>query len=236
MTAKPFLDRYPDLQKSIELGLANADRYSDVARRSKALRAVLDEIRARVKPSAQSRVTTETTPPEKVAADTSRPEFKLPPGPARPTPIVKTPPPPATLWERLGGEVTVRHVVDDWVAIAASDPKVDFTRGGKIKLTDAQVTDLKNKLVVLVSQVTDGPLKYGGRSMKEAHKGMGITNAEFDAAIADFKKALDKNEVKPAEAQDVVRLIEGTRNDIVEVASRPSIKTDGKKGDKPKGR
>jgi hemoglobin len=126
-------------------------------------------------------------------------------------------------------------VIDDWVAIAAPDPKVDFTRRGKFKLTNAQVAEVKNQVIAYVSQVSGGPLKYGGRSMKDAHKGMGITAAEFDAAMADLKKALDKNGVKPAEAQDLIRLLEGTRNDIVESREKPISKPEEKGADKSKG-
>ena len=47
-------------------------------------------------------------------------------------------PGPKTLWDRLGGEAGVSKVVDDFVAAAATDPKVDFSRGGKYKLDDAR--------------------------------------------------------------------------------------------------
>src|SRR5207237_10355799 len=97
---------------------------------------------------------------------------------------------------------------------------------GKIKLTDADVTKLKDQLVAFVSQATGGPIKYQGKTMREAHRGMGITNAEFDAALADFRKALEGRAIKPLVVQDVLKLLGGTRGDIVEV--KPE--TDDKKG------
>jgi hemoglobin len=133
-----------------------------------------------------------------------------------------------SLWDRLGGEKAVRQVVDDFVALAAKDDKVNFTRGGKFKLDAAKVADLKQKLVELISQVTGGPLKYTGKDMKEVHKGMGITDAEFDAAAADLRKAMEKNGVKPAELQDVLKLVATTRKDIVETPKPPPPKTKDK--------
>ncbi len=118
------------------------------------------------------------------------------PNPTPITPVTKT------LWDRLGGEVGVGKVVDDFVATAAKDPKVDFDRGGKYK---PDVPMLKKRLVELVSAVSGGPLKYTGKSMKDVHKGMWITNEEFDAT-----KKQDED------AKAVLDVIEGTRRDIVE--------------------
>src|SRR5207244_3864765 len=86
-----------------------------------------------------------------------------------------------TLWERLGGEDNVKKVIDDVVAAAAKDPKVDFFRSNKFTLDEQGVGKLKKRLVEFVSTATGGPLKYEGKSMKEVHKGMAITDAEFNA-------------------------------------------------------
>jgi hemoglobin len=133
-------------------------------------------------------------------------------------------PKPTTLWDRLGGEKGVAQVVEDFAALVSNDPKVDLTRGGKFKLDDLAVANLKKQTVAFVSSVTGGPLKYTGKSMKEVHKGMGITNEEFDAAVADLQKALNKNNVKAADADALLKIVETTRKDIVE----------GKKTEPPK--
>jgi hemoglobin len=126
--------------------------------------------------------------------------------------------PPATkkLWDRLGGEAGVKKVVDDFVATAAKDPKVDFTRGGKYKLDEKAVEKLKTDLVGLISSVSGGPLPYKGRSMKEIHKGMEITNAQFDATAKHLEAALKKNGVAPDDIKAVMAVVESTRKDIVE--------------------
>jgi hemoglobin len=121
-----------------------------------------------------------------------------------------------TLWDRLGGEAGVKKVVDDLVALAAKDPKVDFFRGGKYKPTPEEVDDLKKKVVDYISSKTGGPFKYEGKSMKEVHKGMGITDAQFDAFARDFQVALEKNKVEPADVKVLLAAVESTRQDIVE--------------------
>ncbi|HEY6289808.1 MAG TPA: hypothetical protein VIW48_10200 [Nitrospiraceae bacterium] len=41
-------------------------------------------------------------------------------------------------------------------------------------------------------QAASGPSTYKGKSMKEAHQGMGINTADFNALVEDLAKALDK--------------------------------------------
>jgi hemoglobin len=121
-----------------------------------------------------------------------------------------------TLWDRLGGEANVAKVVDEFVKTAAADPDVNFDRGGKIKLDDATVAHVKKQLVVFISHVSGGPYTYKGKDMKEAHKGMGITDKEFNASAGHLKKALEKYGAKPADVSAVLKAIAATRPAIVE--------------------
>ncbi len=128
------------------------------------------------------------------------------------------PPPPEakTLWDRLGGEANVAKVVDDFVNTAGKDPKVNFWRDPTKVPSKEEVADLKKHLVAFVSSVTGGPLKYEGKSMKEAHKGMKITSEEFDAAANDLKEVLEKDGAKADDLKAVMALVDSTRKDIVE--------------------
>jgi hemoglobin len=130
------------------------------------------------------------------------------PKPDKPEPEAK-----ATLYERLGKEPGIAKVVDDFVAAAGPDPKVNIDRGGKSKVEPAK---LKASLVAFMAEVAGGPKNYKGKSMKEAHKGMGITDAEFDALAKHLKAALEKNKVAEADVKIVMAAVEGTRKDIVE--------------------
>ena len=120
------------------------------------------------------------------------------------------------LWERLGGEPAVRAVVHDFVIAAATNPKVNFFRDGKFKLNGDDVKKLEQLLVELVSAVSGGPLKYTGRSMKDSHKGMKITEAEFGAIAGDLIATLKKFKVPQKEIDELVGIIATTKDDIVE--------------------
>ena len=242
MMSAPQLDQYPDLQKAIQAGLADAERQGSIGARAFALRRLLDDARARVNPSPKK-------PAETKPTDTKPAETKPKPTDTRPKPTDTKPispdtkpkptdtKPPAdtktnaasTLWERLGGEANVKRVVDDFVDLATKDPRVDFTRGGTYKIDEAAMARLKKELVDYISQATGGTYKYGGKSMKEEHKGMHITDAQFDASVADLKKALEKNGAKPADVDTILRAVEATRKDIVEAKKPADAKPDSKK-------
>ena len=51
--------------------------------------------------------------------------------------------------------------------------------------TPENVAMLKKHLVEFVAMATGGPQKYGGRDMKSAHAGMGITSS---GSQSDFNK------------------------------------------------
>ena len=121
-----------------------------------------------------------------------------------------------SLYDRIGGQAALTKVVDDFVARAAANPKVNFTRNGTWNASDAAVKTLKVHLVNFLGSAFGGPQKYTGRSMKEAHKGMAITQAEFDALAADLKAVLEANKVPSAEVNEIMKIAASTAPDIVE--------------------
>lgn len=200
-----MLDHHPRLREDIKAALDRADAQNAASDRAVTLRGGLDAVRAGLSATAK-RVASKA--PDKTAPD------KGPPRPAE-----------STLWERLGKEEKVRKVVDEFVAIAGADAKVDFTRGGKYQLTPEKVAELKTGLVQLISENTGGPLRYTGLSLKRTHRGMGITDAEFDASVRDLGTALERNGVRPADAEALLKIVETTRAQIVEPKATPEKKS-----------
>ena len=124
-----------------------------------------------------------------------------------------------SLYERLGGKPAITAVVDDFVGRAAGDPKVNFTRkgvpGAEWQATPDNVAHLKMQLVDFISMATGGPNNYKGKSMKESHKNMQITDAEFGAIAADLKASLDKLNVPAKEQAELMAIVGSTKKDIV---------------------
>ncbi len=125
-----------------------------------------------------------------------------------------------SLWDRLGGEAMVTLLVDDFVSRVAKDAAVNFSRkneGREWPGTPTEVTALRKQLVQWVSSVTNGPHKYSGKPMKDAHIGMKISNAQFTALVLDLKASLDLCKVSQAEQDELLGIVSGLRADIVEV-------------------
>lgn len=124
-----------------------------------------------------------------------------------------------TLYDLLGGEAPIRALVDDFVARAAVDPKVNFTRQGTPRVWDAtaeSVEKLKKHLTEFFCFVTGGPQTYEGRDVHEVHRGMKITNAEFDAFKEDVRASLVALQIPPPLHRELTDIIEATRTAIVE--------------------
>jgi hemoglobin len=138
----------------------------------------------------------------------------------KPTPVVKGQPglklpgPPSVLKD-LGGEQGVTKMMDQLIDRLIEDKRVNFTRDGKYLNTPAEIAALKGQFVALAIAVCTGK-DYKGRSMFDAHKGMGITDAEFNAFVEDLGTVLRRNEVKPATIILLKELVESKRKDIVE--------------------
>lgn len=132
----------------------------------------------------------------------------------KPKPLQRAAPAARTLYDRIGGEVVIVKVVDDFVANVAADPQIKERH--KKHFMEGDVAGLKKKLVEQIGAATGGPQKYTGKSMKEAHQGLEITDADFDALVADLVKALDNNHVGAAEKNELLQMLGGMRKDVVE--------------------
>ena len=119
-----------------------------------------------------------------------------------------------SLYSRLGGRKAITAVVDDFVTNCATDNRISrfFTDAAN---DPARLAKFKTSLVEQISMVSGGPGKYKGKSMKEAHKGMGITDADFNALVEDLKKALDKHKVGATEQGELLAALGGMKGDIV---------------------
>src|SRR5262249_31908034 len=120
-----------------------------------------------------------------------------------------------TLWQRIGEEEGAKKIVDDFLDAVLDDPKVNFQRNGKFAMKPAQIQDLKNKFIALISHYGGGPRKYEGKTMKEVHRSMEITHAEFDALLKNMKEDFEKNNVGAEDMLGMLQAVKQTRNDIV---------------------
>jgi hemoglobin len=122
-----------------------------------------------------------------------------------------------SLYERLGGVVGIAAVVDDFVnnllknKVVTANAKVVESLGPKM----IRVPALKFHATAQVCAAAGGPEKYTGRSMLEAHKGMNITEKEWQATVEELIKSLNRFKVPEKEQHELIAAIAPSKPDIV---------------------
>jgi hemoglobin len=114
-----------------------------------------------------------------------------------------------SLYDRLGGKPAITAVVDDFIGNVAGDTRINQ------RFANADIPRLKRMLVDQICQASGGPCTYTGASMKDAHKGMKISDGEFNALVEDLVKSLDKFKVGAQEKNDLLGALGGMKPDIV---------------------
>ena len=117
--------------------------------------------------------------------------------------------PQKSLYDRLGGTPAITAVVDDFVANVAADNRINKF------FAKTNVPNLKRNLVDQICQATGGPCTYTGRDMKTAHKGMGITDADFNALVEDLQKSLNKFKVPDKEQGELLSILGSLKPQVV---------------------
>ena len=120
--------------------------------------------------------------------------------------------PPPTLYKRLGGREGIALMVGDFVTNMAGDSRVNARFKG---MRGENVEKLKSNLADQICDATGGPCSYLGRDMKTTHKGMNISEAEWNATVENLVKALDKNKVGPKEKSELLGMLGPMKADIV---------------------
>ncbi len=115
-----------------------------------------------------------------------------------------------SLYERLGKKEAITAVVEEFVANVAADTRINTF------FAHTDIPHLKTELVDQICQATGGPCKYTGKTMKEAHQGMGVSTADFTALVEDLVKALDKFHVGAKEKDELLSALGSMKGDIVE--------------------
>jgi hemoglobin len=123
-----------------------------------------------------------------------------------------TAPPQPSLYRRLGGREGIKGVVDEFVALLVKDPRVS-ARFKDMKPPD--VERLKTNAADQVCEATGGPCSYLGKDMVAAHKGMKITEAEWDATVQDLIQAMVNKGVPEKERNELIALLAPMKKDIV---------------------
>ena len=113
------------------------------------------------------------------------------------------------VYERIGYQSGVETLVDSFLANVAGDERVNG------RFADTDMAQLRGHLIDQVCEATDGPCTYTGKSMQEAHAGMGITEAEFAIIAGHFAAAMEKAGVSASDHATIMGVLSAMQDDIV---------------------
>ena len=114
-----------------------------------------------------------------------------------------------TLYERIGGEAKMRAVVTEFVDVMQADERINFT------FANTDLAKFKKLLFEQLCNITGGPCQYTGRTMKESHQKLNVTNAQFNALAEDLYIAFERTHVPYHLQNKVVVLLAPMQKDIV---------------------
>ena len=120
-----------------------------------------------------------------------------------------------SLYERLGGVYAIAAVVDDFIDRIMVDSRLNANP----KVDEAHYRVSKAGFKYLVTEqvcwAAGGPQVYTGRSMRDSHAHLEITEFEWQSFLDDLRQTFDKFEVPAAERAELLAIVASTKSDIV---------------------
>jgi hemoglobin len=123
---------------------------------------------------------------------------------------------PKSLFDRLGASAGIAGLVEDIVAAHMENPVIR-ARFRPFLDTPDKLAVTKQHLSAFLEAGSGGAQKYTGREMREAHRGMNISEAEYMAALDDIMAVLRKHGIDDQTQKDVLSIGYSLKGEIVHV-------------------
>jgi hemoglobin len=117
-----------------------------------------------------------------------------------------------TLYERLGGYDAIVAVANDLLPRLRSDPQLG--RFWAHRGEDGIMRE-KQLLIDFLCTSAGGPMYYRGRDMTLTHKGMHISESDWNMFLEHAAATLAKFQVPDAEKREVVELVQSIKKECV---------------------
>lgn len=119
-----------------------------------------------------------------------------------------------TLFEYYGGFATVRRVVSDlYDAILDSEALARY-------FEDVDMRSLIDHQTKFIAQLMGGPASYTDQALQRIHTPLHISSRDFDEMVALLKRALEDNDIEPADVAEVSSQIYRRKHIIVDMSSK----------------
>ena len=118
-----------------------------------------------------------------------------------------------TLYERLGGYGAIAAVANDLLPRLRTDPQLG--RFWAHRGEDGIMRE-KQLLIDFLCASAGGPMYYRGRDMTLVHKGMRISESDWNVFLGHAAATLAKFQVPDAEKGEVVAFVQSLKKECVE--------------------
>jgi hemoglobin len=120
-----------------------------------------------------------------------------------------------TLYDRLGGVYNIATVVDDFIDRVMTDARLNANPRVDEAHHRVSPAGFKYYVTEMLCEAAGGPQKYSGRTMGDSHRHLMITDEEWVSFMDDLQETLDKFEVPQPEQDEVISIVESTKEGIV---------------------
>ncbi|HYV97375.1 MAG TPA: group 1 truncated hemoglobin [Gemmatimonadaceae bacterium] len=121
-----------------------------------------------------------------------------------------------SLYKRLGGYDALAAVTDDFMHRIHGDTAIMAFFAG---LDSTALKHIRQMVVDQLCAATGGPCFYAGKSMKETHMTLDITDDAFNRFIGHFQSTLTAFKVPSREQNEVMGALLSMKTDIVKKGS-----------------
>jgi hemoglobin len=120
-----------------------------------------------------------------------------------------------SLYDRLGGLYNIAVVVDDFIDRVMGDPRLNANPRVDEAHHRVSPQGFKYYVTEMLCWAAGGPQTYSGRTMGDTHRNLMITDEEWVAFMDDLQQSLDRFEVPQPEQDEVIAIVESTKEAIV---------------------
>lgn len=114
-----------------------------------------------------------------------------------------------SLYDKYGGFSTVGQIVHNFYEKIMDEESLEAY------FWDIDMTRLMRHQVDFLCMVLGGPANYTGRSLKDAHAHLNITEEHFNTVAGLLEEALEEGGMEDDDIEAVIGIVASTKDDIV---------------------
>lgn len=115
------------------------------------------------------------------------------------------------LYSRLGGSDGIAKIVAGLLVNVRKDARI------RDRFKAADLPRLEQRLNEQLCAVSGGECRYEGRGMADAHQGMKISAAEFDAFLGDLAKSLDEHGIGARAQRELLFALKAMQPEVMAI-------------------